>query len=182
MKHESIAVLIRGLIINLTGNPQTVISQGCEGEILIGSMVVELNGDENEEVAAGIIKKTFDNWKNTHPFSDQNLPIPSCVTLKINNRIKVLFWIGNDIDTAQKKLANKDTSPFFEIKSVRGNVVNAKGRADVVRNKIALVTGGAQGIGEEIVRNLAAAGAIVFIADLNIKGAEKLNIGHNLFS
>jgi sorbitol-6-phosphate 2-dehydrogenase len=44
----------------------------------------------------------------------------------------------------------------------------------VVKNRIALVTGGAQGIGEEIVRNLAAAGAFVFIADLNVDGAAKL--------
>jgi sorbitol-6-phosphate 2-dehydrogenase len=44
----------------------------------------------------------------------------------------------------------------------------------VVKNRVALVTGGAQGIGEEIVRNLAAAGALVFIADLNLEGAQKL--------
>jgi sorbitol-6-phosphate 2-dehydrogenase len=43
-----------------------------------------------------------------------------------------------------------------------------------VRDKIALVTGGAQGIGEEIVRSLAASGALVFIADLNLEGASKL--------
>jgi sorbitol-6-phosphate 2-dehydrogenase len=39
---------------------------------------------------------------------------------------------------------------------------------------VALVTGGAQGIGEEIVRNLAASGALVFIADMNLAGARKL--------
>jgi sorbitol-6-phosphate 2-dehydrogenase len=47
-------------------------------------------------------------------------------------------------------------------------------RADVVKNRIALVTGGAQGIGEEIAQGLAAAGALVFIADLNVEGARKL--------
>jgi sorbitol-6-phosphate 2-dehydrogenase len=40
--------------------------------------------------------------------------------------------------------------------------------------KLALVTGGAQGFGEEIVRGLVAAGATVFIADLNKDGAGKL--------
>jgi NAD(P)-dependent dehydrogenase (short-subunit alcohol dehydrogenase family) len=40
--------------------------------------------------------------------------------------------------------------------------------------KMALVTGGAQGFGEEIVRGLVASGATVFIADLNKAGAEKL--------
>jgi sorbitol-6-phosphate 2-dehydrogenase len=44
----------------------------------------------------------------------------------------------------------------------------------VVKHRIVLVTGGAQGIGEEIVRNVAAAGALVFIADLNLEGAQKL--------
>jgi NAD(P)-dependent dehydrogenase (short-subunit alcohol dehydrogenase family) len=39
-------------------------------------------------------------------------------------------------------------------------VVDAAGRADVVRDRIALVTGGAQGIGEEIVRSLALATAV----------------------
>jgi sorbitol-6-phosphate 2-dehydrogenase len=43
-----------------------------------------------------------------------------------------------------------------------------------VSGKIALVTGGAQGFGEEIVRGLVASGATVFIADLNKDGAEKL--------
>jgi len=44
----------------------------------------------------------------------------------------------------------------------------------VVRNKIAVVTGGAQGFGEGLVRHLVSAGALVFIADLNISGAETL--------
>jgi sorbitol-6-phosphate 2-dehydrogenase len=47
-------------------------------------------------------------------------------------------------------------------------------RNRVVKNKIALVTGGAQGFGEGLARELAAAGALVCIADLNIEGAEKL--------
>jgi sorbitol-6-phosphate 2-dehydrogenase len=47
-------------------------------------------------------------------------------------------------------------------------------RSQVVKNRIALVTGGAQGFGEEITRGLVSAGAIVFIADLNMEGAQKL--------
>jgi sorbitol-6-phosphate 2-dehydrogenase len=49
----------------------------------------------------------------------------------------------------------------------------------VVKNRIALVTGGAQGFGEEITRGLISAGAMVFIADLNKAGAEKLAAGIN---
>jgi len=47
-------------------------------------------------------------------------------------------------------------------------------RGLVVRNKVAVVTGGAQGFGEEIVRHLVDAGAVVFIADLNERGAAAL--------
>jgi len=47
-------------------------------------------------------------------------------------------------------------------------------RGDVVRNKIAAVTGGAQGFGAGIVRSLVREGAYVFIADMNLKGAEAL--------
>jgi sorbitol-6-phosphate 2-dehydrogenase len=50
----------------------------------------------------------------------------------------------------------------------------AAGREHVVAGKTALVTGGAQGFGEEIVRGLVASGALVFIADLNLAGAERL--------
>jgi sorbitol-6-phosphate 2-dehydrogenase len=44
----------------------------------------------------------------------------------------------------------------------------------VVLDKVALVTGGAQGFGEGMVRELAAAGAYVYIADMNEQGAARL--------
>lgn len=47
-------------------------------------------------------------------------------------------------------------------------------RSDVVNGKVALVTGGAQGFGEGMVRSLCAAGAFVFIADMNLEGARRL--------
>jgi sorbitol-6-phosphate 2-dehydrogenase len=43
-----------------------------------------------------------------------------------------------------------------------------------VSNKVCIVTGGAQGFGEGIVRELVGNGAIVFIADMNVDGAKKL--------
>ncbi|WP_018525647.1 SDR family NAD(P)-dependent oxidoreductase [Alkalispirochaeta alkalica] len=52
-------------------------------------------------------------------------------------------------------------------------------RSSIIRNKVTLITGGAQGFGLEIARELAAAGAQVILADLNLQGAreeaEKLN-------
>ncbi|MFH2116348.1 MAG: SDR family NAD(P)-dependent oxidoreductase, partial [Spirochaetota bacterium] len=50
----------------------------------------------------------------------------------------------------------------------------------VVSGKSALVTGGAQGFGEEIVRGLVVSGATVFIADLNKAGAEALATALNV--
>ena len=47
-------------------------------------------------------------------------------------------------------------------------------RSDVVRDKVAVVTGGAQGFGEGMVRSLVDHGAFVYVADLNREGAETL--------
>jgi len=47
-------------------------------------------------------------------------------------------------------------------------------RNNIVKNKIAVVTGGAQGFGESIVRELTKSECLVFIADINIKGANRL--------
>lgn len=48
------------------------------------------------------------------------------------------------------------------------------GRAAVVNNKVCVVTGGAQGFGEAIARELITHGALVFIADMNEQGAKSL--------
>lgn len=47
-------------------------------------------------------------------------------------------------------------------------------RSDVVRDKVAVVTGGAQGFGEGMVRSLVDHGALVYVADLNREGAQAL--------
>jgi sorbitol-6-phosphate 2-dehydrogenase len=47
-------------------------------------------------------------------------------------------------------------------------------RDNIVKNKIAVVTGGAQGFGESIVRELTKSECLVFIADINAKGANQL--------
>ena len=47
-------------------------------------------------------------------------------------------------------------------------------RNNIVKNKIAVVTGGAQGFGESITRELTKSECLVFIADINVKGARKL--------
>lgn len=69
------------------------------------------------------------------------------------------FLLGEDYDDAVNGTSNA------------GKVT---GRAGVVNNKICVVTGGAQGFGESIVRELIKNGAIVFIADMNVDGAVRL--------
>jgi sorbitol-6-phosphate 2-dehydrogenase len=54
------------------------------------------------------------------------------------------------------------------------NAIRRTGRDAVVSNKVCVVTGGAQGFGEAIARELVAHGAIVFVADLNVEGARRL--------
>ena len=43
-----------------------------------------------------------------------------------------------------------------------------------VRDRVVIVTGGGQGIGRELVRQFAAAGAIPVVADLNVGNAERV--------
>ncbi len=69
------------------------------------------------------------------------------------------FLLGEDYDDA---VNGTNTAPV------------ASGRAAVVNNKVCVVTGGAQGFGEGIVRELIKNGALVFIADMNVDGAKKL--------
>lgn len=70
--------------------------------------------------------------------------------------------------------ASFDEAAAGEGVSVRPGVAGSTDRGDVVRGKIALVTGGAQGFGEGMVRGLCDCGAFVYIADMNVAGARKL--------
>jgi len=176
MEKEKFAVLVRGFCINLTKTPHTVISE-AEGSVPASAMKVEIGNGEDEKSAALIIQKSYEAWKKSDASRgqiDDKIVLPSCVALCANGKLKALYWIGPDIDSARKRLSEKDAMP--EILSVlkEGIAIDPSERALVVKNKIALVTGGAQGIGEEIVRNLAASGALVFIADLNLEGAQNL--------
>lgn len=69
------------------------------------------------------------------------------------------FLLGEDYDDAVKQT---ESAPI------------RKGREAVVSNKVCVVTGGAQGFGEEFVRELVEHGATVFIADINTEGASRL--------
>ena len=172
MKPETTAALIRGFCIDLTGKPQTVVFQERSGEAPPNAMMLEKGSLESEEAYSLVMRNAYENWKKSGfagSVSEGMVTLPSCAATT-----DALYWIDKDIDSARKRLSQKDDSVRTETPAAVSAVISTAERADIVKNRIALVTGGAQGIGEEIVRNLAAAGALVFIADLNLEGAQKL--------
>ena len=76
------------------------------------------------------------------------------------------FYLGESYDEAASLAEGRIASPAETAAPVDRN--------SVVLNKTALVTGGAQGFGEGMVRGLAEAGAFVYIADMNLDGAVEL--------
>ena len=172
MKTGTIAALLRGLCIDLTGKPQTVVYEAAgEGsEPNASVMKLEIGAGESEESAAEIIRKAYGDWLKAQA-GKEGVILPACVSLGVDGKSQARYWIDGDLDSARDRLWKRNVIP------VRVNACTLstmEERAGVVKNRIALVTGGAQGIGEEIVRNLAAAGATVYIADLNVEGARKL--------
>jgi len=175
MIYGTIAVLIRGLCIDLTGKPQFVVYEGAgQGKVPVNAMTLEITAGETEKNIAEVIIKTYTAWKAGKDAMAGKVLLPSCAAICADGKLAALYWIDNDLDSARKRLTEQNDSPRIESPVILETVINAASRADVVKNRIALVTGGAQGIGEEIVRNLAAAGAFVFIADLNLAGGQKL--------
>jgi len=177
----SIAALIRGLCIDLCGKPQFVVYEepgqaAVDGLIPWNAMVLSAGQDEDNETMVDCIRRAYSEWKKTEPPIEETgkVMLPSCVALCDNNNISAFFWIDSDFDAVQKRLVEKDASPRTEMIVREEAVVNTHTRAEVLKNRIVLVTGGAQGVGEEIAINLAAGGALVFIADINLEGARKL--------
>jgi sorbitol-6-phosphate 2-dehydrogenase len=143
-----------------------------------GSLVVTVTVNVNEKEAAAIIQRTVADAGKA----------PSCVTVNAGGEV-LSFLIGEDfavIDRLRLNAGEKAEPPVnadissWSFAGGKTSEVNLQSgfttasRAATMKNRVCLVTGGAQGFGEEIVRGLCEGGAIVFIADLNIKGAETL--------
>ncbi len=80
------------------------------------------------------------------------------------------FGVGESYELAyQRGEGNLDAEAFLPAEA---RTRKAK-RAAVMEGRIAVVTGGAQGFGAEIVRGLVEGGALVVVADLNVEGAEE---------
>lgn len=81
---------------------------------------------------------------------------------------------GNPLPPLMKERDTHRAVPL-SLDAVAPLCARAEGRSQVVVGRVALVTGGAQGFGEELVRGLAASGALVYIADMNLEKAKALS-------
>lgn len=156
------APIIRGAIINLVQKPWIVQSVGSAQSAQKerkASLHIAFEGSPNDEKeAAAAVKKAF--------ASVHRGAVPSCIELSIEGKTEFFLTAPDTLSLAQA-----ESGAVNEWNCACASRVS---RADVVKNKTALVTGGAQGFGEELVRGLVKQGAVVFIADLNLEGAEKL--------
>jgi sorbitol-6-phosphate 2-dehydrogenase len=167
--------LIRGLYLNAAEKPFAVVSGGTlSGTIPTGAFSLELGSDElDEQALAAIMSEKFSACT---AIVDGTMKVPSCVVVSLKDASQFIYWIDENIDGARRRM-NAGDATFLAVtlaSTEKVSGIDASERSSVVKNKIALVTGGAQGFGEEIVRGLVASGALVYIADLNIEGAEKL--------
>ncbi|GHV72851.1 hypothetical protein AGMMS49940_01530 [Spirochaetia bacterium] len=195
MDHILTAPLIRGLWINAAGESSDtkcprVVVPGAAGIIPAQAVSADLSaawtGDGFDEAqAVRSLKEAYAAWEAGAAKTEGAKTQPSCARIKTPAG-EAVYWIDRDLDSARKRSAAGDASPLvLSDTNTIGSGIAAPGasavnRSSVVKNKIVLVTGGAQGFGEEIVRGLAASGALVFIADLNLAGAEKLAAALNL--
>ncbi len=171
--------LIRGLYVNAAGKPFAVVSGGALSPSVpkeaLSINIEKFNGTDeiDEQALADFFRGQF-SVLNADA-ADGKIKLPSCIAVGLHDNDKALFWVDEDIDGARRRMNEKDASPLLvENLTAKKFHATASARSSVVKNKIALVTGGAQGFGEEIVRGLAGSGALVFIADINLEGAEKL--------
>ncbi len=156
------APIIRGAIINLVQKPWIVQSVGSAQSAQKerkASLRIAFEGAPNDEKeAAAAVKKAF--------ASVHNGAVPSCIELSVEGKTELFLTAPDTLSLAQAESG--------AVNEWNCACASCASRADVVKNKTALVTGGAQGFGEELVRGLVKQGAVVFIADLNLEGAEKL--------
>jgi sorbitol-6-phosphate 2-dehydrogenase len=164
------APLLRGAIIERTRCPWTVSfrADGKGGETAELAVSAEA-GDEN--AAAAQIAAAFAGSEFV-----KNDQVPLRIRVKCGGTDYV-YLAGPDYPGVEKVL-QREQKEAWDTKAVQGGFGRAgdlgASRSTVVKNRAVLVTGGAQGFGEEITRGLVSAGAQVFVADLNKAGAEKL--------
>ncbi|MDR2486147.1 MAG: SDR family NAD(P)-dependent oxidoreductase [Treponema sp.] len=191
----TIAPIIRGLCINTGEYPWVIIYDPAKGEIPPEALTVDIaaaiteNQNFDEDVAAKVFREAHTAWEFEIAPAGVEAAVktktvrkePSCVAVKNHDVIEALYWIDRDIDSARKRMHERNAS-LLEEKLPRPYQANrdaalrmdAVRRTAVVKNRIALVTGGPGGLGGEMVRGLAASGALVYMANPHREEAEAL--------
>jgi sorbitol-6-phosphate 2-dehydrogenase len=186
MKTEALlAPLIRGTIMEKTRCPWIVsfVPGGEDGGV--GELSLSLQSWNEEKAAAEEITGAFGE---SVFFKEDTIPLR--VRLECDGA--VYNYVTAPCREGIEKILRGEVKAPWQLKSLdridsidRSNAGSAAApgkpaysyglsRSAVVKNRVTLVTGGAQGFGEEITRGLVSAGALVFIADLNKPGAKKL--------
>ena len=170
-----IAPLVRGLFLDATGFPLVVApARPTKAESGASPIVLNLSpaclgadGALDEAKAAAELARAFGQaTAGGSPY------LPALVEVRLGD--DVLAFEATNFAAASGAAA--PVSAVVGAAAPGVAVANsALSRDAVVAGKVALVTGGAQGFGAEIVRGLAASGAYVFIADLNLSGAASLS-------
>ncbi len=147
---NSIASLLRGYFYDGESSVFVHSVQGKVGEVILPSGIEE----EKLEDQVDIIHSSI------NAFVVENGRYPHCVSVEDG---KEVFCFGVDYDEAL-------THDSF---SRAVGYTGSSRRSEVMKNKISLVTGGAQGFGAGMVSGLIEEGGFVYIADMNIEGAKK---------
>jgi sorbitol-6-phosphate 2-dehydrogenase len=134
-----------------------------------GILEAEIDATDSGSMARSI-GDSMAAWKSSRADPDA---LPSAFKARSGGEAPA-FAIGRDRDDAFAKIASGEFPPWIPDRPAPAVPGSAAARSGVVEGKIALVTGGAQGFGEQIVRGLCASGATVFVADLNLEGARRL--------
>ncbi|MDR1030063.1 MAG: SDR family NAD(P)-dependent oxidoreductase [Treponema sp.] len=192
--YTALVPIIRGLYIN-TGKYPWVLMQSPRGETELPSEALifdiaparsdsqSVHGVLDTEYAAKVLQDAYTAWEFDRAPSgveaaaravEMSKKIPSCIVVKDGDTVQGIYWIDRDFDAVKERMETRNDSFLKKKVSLPSSGFDTTHRAEIVREKIALVTGGAQGIGEVIARSLAASGALVFIADCNVEGAETL--------
>jgi len=175
MKPEAcFAPLLRGALIERAGRPWTAAAEPAAGSIPSGAPGAELVIDaadvdpaRPEDAAAAELSVAL----AVH--GADALPLVTRIRYAGGEAVYLTAPGMADIERIRRGEITRPWDPPARPPLGRAPDYGAA-RASVVEDRAVLVTGGAQGFGEEIVRGLVSAGAFVFIADLNRQGAERL--------
>ncbi len=168
--HAFAAPLARGLYLDAFARP-VFLSPTEAGTAPVDALVVELAPGSDaaaEGASAQAFARALSAWREKRASA-----LPGCVLVRSGDS-SAAYWPGLSLDEARRRAARRDSAPMLLPPRGEAAAGSARARGGVVDGRIALVTGGAQGFGEEIVRGLASSGALVLVADLNIAGAERL--------